>query len=389
MDILQRAFEIKDEIIRNRRHLHSNPEIGLDLPKTAEFVKARLVEMGYTPKDCGKNGIVVTVGKGDKTFLIRGDMDALLMREESGLEFASKCDMAHTCGHDMHTSMLLGAAKLLKEMEDDLPGTVKLMFQPGEEHIIGAKEMIEHGLLENPKVDAGMAIHVMALEPSGVMSYNIGPAAASSDMFEITITGIGGHGANPHLSVDPINVGSHMVIALQELIAREVAPMDTAVLTVGSFKSGDACNIIPETAVLKGTIRTYDNDVRAFLVKRLSEVAHGVCETFRAEVKVEFQGCTPPMINNAEISETIGKAMVELLGEENVISNATPMSGSEDFAYVAEKVPTVFFTLGANPGNREPVYGQHHPKVYFDESVLHIGSAAYVKGALSWFESQK
>ena len=226
MNDLERAKAILPEMTANRRFLHQNPELGMNLKVTTEFVMEKLREMGIEPKLCGGCGVTALIGKKEDgpVFLLRADMDALPMKEESGLPFAAKGDTAHCCGHDMHTAMLLGAAKILKEQEEELPGRVKLMFQPGEETLEGAKAMIADGILENPHVDAAMGVHMAPLAPAGFVGYNAGVVCNSSDLLEISIEGKGGHGASPHHSVDPINVGLHIHLALQELIAREVDP---------------------------------------------------------------------------------------------------------------------------------------------------------------------
>ena len=269
MDFWKRAQELKDETTQNRRRIHQNAEVGLNLPNTKAFVTEKLHEYGLKPTECG-HGVTATLGKPGKTLLLRADMDALPMPEESGEPFACPTgETAHACGHDMHTAMLLTAAKMLKENEDALCGTVKLMFQPAEETFEGARDMLENGLLENPPVDAALAYHVAAgKSPVGFVMYNdSGVMMASVDGFEITVHGRGSHGANPNLAIDPINVGVHIHLALQELIARESDPTKTCVLTIGQFMAGTAANIIPDTAVLRGTIRT--NDKKARRIARL------------------------------------------------------------------------------------------------------------------------
>ena len=264
MEYLKRATEINPEVIANRRYLHQHPELAFDLDNTVRFVKEKLTEMGYAPADCGDHGVVALAGgrKPGKCILIRADMDALPMKEESGLEFSSLTDSAaHTCGHDTHTAMLLGAAKLLKEMEDEIPGTVKLMFQPAEEMGTGAENMLKAGVLENPHVDASFGIHIFAAVPAGVLVYGNGPMLSSCDVFEITVKGKGGHGSMPNDTVDPIMVGAHILTALESINSREIAPDSFGVLTVGCFQSGSKFNIIPDTAFMTGTIRTFDAGV--------------------------------------------------------------------------------------------------------------------------------
>lgn len=239
MDYYKRAIELKDETINNRRYIHMNAEVGLDLPKTKTYVMDKLKEYGIDPKECG-HGLTATIGNGGKVFLLRADMDALPMQEESGLDFACKTGThAHACGHDLHASMLLTAAKMLKENEANLEGTVKLMFQPAEEIFQGSKDMIQAGILENPPVDVALAYHVAAGKaPIGVFMYNDNSTMMFSvDGFKISIKGKGSHGAYPHLSIDPINIGVKIYNGLQEIIAREVDPMHACVLTIGKFQA--------------------------------------------------------------------------------------------------------------------------------------------------------
>lgn len=388
--ILERAMAMNDEIVANRRTIHQNPEVGHNLPNTVKLVKEKLTAMGYEPKDVCEGGVSVTVGgkRGGKTILLRADMDALPMEETSGLPFCSTNGYGHTCGHDMHAAMLLGAAKLLKEDEDELEGTVKLMFQPAEEMLSGANAMIQGGILENPKVDAAMALHVFPgdLHP-GVLATNVGPIAASADMIIIKIKGHGGHGSEPEKAIDPINVGVHIHLAMQELIAREVGAQETVVLTFGAFNAGNASNIIPETAEMQGTLRAFNNELREHLKKRIVEVATGVANTFRATAEVEYRVGTPANINDAEMTKEVSGYVTEA-GMKVV--EAPRMMGSEDFAYVSSQIPSVFFSLGA--GGDDECYhrgNNHSPLVVFNEDCLHYGVATLVTGAENWLKNHK
>ena len=386
MSILEQAQAIQEEIVANRRTIHKNPELGLDLPKTVAFVKEKLIEMGYTPIDCGKGGVVATIGKPGKTFLLRGDMDALPMKECTDLEFKSTNDWMHSCGHDTHTAMLLGAAKLLKENEDKLNGTVKLMFQPGEEILAGAKEMLDHGLLENPHVDAAMAIHISSTVPKGHLAYSDRFSNASADKFVIKIKGKGGHGASPEDSFDPVNTAAHILISLQEINAREISGRDMAILTIGHLEAGDKENIIPDTAWMEGTIRTYSNSVREFMKKRIEEISSAIAQAFRCTAVVEWPfGCVPNQ-NNPELQTELVKIAGELLGEDKV--DLVPSSmGSEDFSWVSQAVPSMFFSLGARVKDDEKVFPRHSPFVLFDESVFSTGAAVYANAAIQWLKN--
>ncbi len=390
MNIFEKAKAIQSETIANRRYIHENPEIGLDVPNTKAFVMDKLREYGIEPKECG-HGVTATIGNGGKVILLRADMDALPMKEESGLPFASKNDYAHTCGHDFHTAMLLSAAKLLKEQEDELQGTVKLMFQPAEETFQGSEDMIAAGILENPKVDAALAYHVSAGQmPVGIFMYNYtGTMMFSVDGFEIIVHGKGAHGAYPHNGVDPINIGVHIHLALQELIARESDPAKACVLTVGEFKAGSAPNIIPETATLRGTIRTNDPEAKALLVKRVKEVAEKTAEVYNGTAEVIFKESAPPLICNPTFTTKIASYMQELQIPGMMPYPGITASASEDFAVVAEKVPATFMYLSAGYTDARGAYTAHNPKAQFNEDVCPIGTACFVHCAKRWLEENK
>lgn len=391
MNYYERALELKDETIANRRHIHKNAETGLDLPKTKAYVMKKLTEYGLEPKDCGY-GVTATLGKGGKVLLLRADMDALPMPEESGEEFACPTGKeAHTCGHDFHAAMLLTAAKMLKEKEDTLEGTIKFMFQPAEETFEGSKNMIENGILENPPVDAALAYHVSPGKmPIGLFMYNDKDTMMYSvDGFKITIHGKGSHGAYPHVGVDPINIGVHIHLALQELIARESDPTHSCVLTIGQFTGGTAANIIPETAVLQGTIRTNKPEARELLVRRMKEVAEKTAAVYNGTVDIEMISEVPPLICNPKLTDEVVGYMQEL-----GIPGLTPYPGisasaSEDFAVIAEKVPSTFMYLSAGYLDERGQYPAHHPKVQFNEDVCPIGAACLAHCASQWLKNNK
>ena len=391
MNYYERALELKDETIANRRHIHKNAETGLDLPKTKAYVMEKLTEYGLEPKYCGY-GVTATLGKGGKVLLLRADMDALPMPEESGEEFACPTGKeAHTCGHDFHAAMLLTAAKMLKEKEDTLEGTIKFMFQPAEETFEGSKNMIENGILENPPVDAALAYHVSPGKmPIGLFMYNDKDTMMYSvDGFKITIHGKGSHGAYPHVGIDPINIGVHIHLALQELIARESDPTHSCVLTIGQFAGGTAANIIPETAVLQGTIRTNKPEARELLVRRMKEVAEKTAAVYNGTVDIEMISEVPPLICNPKLTDEVVGYMQEL-----GIPGLTPYPGisasaSEDFASIAEKVPSTFMYLSAGYTDERGQYGAHNPKAQFNEGVCPIGPSCLAYCATQWLKNNK
>lgn len=404
--LLSQVKDFEQKIIEDRRFLHEHPEIGFDLTKTKEYVKNELLSMGYEPQECGKCGLIALAGgrRPGKTFMIRADMDALAIQEQSDVPFASKHERKmHACGHDMHTAMLLGAARLLKLHENEIEGTIKLCFQPSEETFEGSKDMIKHGSLKNPDVDAALMIHVMAgmpLPAGSVIVCDGGVSAPAADYFRIKIQGKGCHGAMPQVGIDPITIAAHIITALQELNARELAMSDEAALTFGLLQAGQAENVIPDTAELGGTIRTYDEEIRKMLKSRMQEICEGIAKAFRGEATVTFTSGCPTLFNNAELSDKITAYCKELLGPYKAFSTAqlkalspnagaSKTVGSEDFAYVSQAVPSIMLALAAGEPEKGYCYPQHHPMVKFDEAVLAPGSCVYAYMAMRWLEEHK
>ena len=361
--------------------LHMHPELSYEEYETTERIKRELaaagIEILQIPLKTGVTAIVRGAKPG-KTYGLRCDIDALPIAEETDLPYKSKTPgKMHACGHDFHAAMLLTAAKMLKENEAELKGTVKFMFQPAEETFEGSKNMIEHGILENPKVDAALAYHVSPGQmPVGIYMYNsTGTMMYSVDGFHIEIKGKGAHGAYPQNSIDPINIAAHVYLALQSIIAREVDPSKACLMTVGKFQAGTAANIIPDTAVLEGTIRTNDKASRELLVRRMKETAIRTAETFGGTAKITMISEVPPLICNPEFTEQIVGFMKEL-----DIPKLTPYPGisasaSEDFANIAEQVPSAFMYLSAGYMDDRGKYSAHNPKVQFNEDVCPIGAA--------------
>ena len=389
-DLMKRAQELKDVIVKDRRTIHEHPEINAELPETTKYVMQQLKEMGYEPKEICKCGVVATTTpKPGKVLLLRADMDALPMQETTDLEFRSKNNYGHTCGHDCHTATLLGAARLLKEREDELEGTVKFMFQPDEEGLTGAQAMIDAGVMENPKVDAAFGMHITGDGlPCGHIGFHEGPFMASSDRFTITIHGKGGHGAYPHTNIDPINVAAHTHIALQEIIAREVDTAQPAILTIGSIHAGEAPNIIPEYAVMEGSIRTYNNDVREYIKSRLVEIAKYTALKFRCTAEVVYTSGVCPLINESNFTKEMHGYISDFLGADK-LHEVPAVMGSEDFALLTGLVPGAFFNIGAEVEDPNGRYSCHNPNVVFDESALPIGAATFANCAIQWLKNNK
>lgn len=404
-ELLSEAAQIHDTIISDRRHLHLNPGTGFEIQDTAAYVKQQLADMGYEPQPCGRAGIIALAGgkKPGKVFMLRADMDGLPISEEADVDFASSNGKMHACGHDMHTSMLLGAARLLKKHEDEIEGTIKLMFQPAEEIFEGSRDMIESGLLQNPTVDAALMIHVMAGMPfpaGTVIAAAPGVSAPAADYFEITVKGKGCHGSMPNTGVDPLNAAAHILIALQEIHARELAMDDRAVLTIGTMNAGTAANVIPDVVAMGGSIRTFDEETRSFIKQRMTEIAKGIAQSFRAEAEVAFGSGCPTLVNEKALTEDVFKYIKELLGDGKAFSakalnevgggqKASKTAGSEDFAYVSQEVPSVMLALAAGTPEKGYSYPQHHPKVMFDEDALSPGCAVYAYTALRWLKEHK
>lgn len=388
MNYFERARDLAGELLENRRYFHTNAEVGLRMPRAKAYVMKKLSEYGLAPRECGE-GVTATLGHGGRVILLRADMDALPMGEESGLPFACPTGrQAHTCGHDLHAAMLLTAAKLLREDEAALKGTVKFMFQPAEETFEGSRNMIEHGILNDPKPDAALAYHVSPGKmPVGAYLYNdSGAMMFSVDTFEIHIRGRGSHGAYPHLSVDPVNIGVHIYLALQELIARESDPNDACLLTVGQFSAGSAANIIPDTAVLKGTMRTNKKEAREKLLRRLREVSEAVAAVYGGGADVVFVSGVPALVCDGALTKEIVGYMEELAIPGAAGYSGVSASASEDFALIAEQIPSAFLYLSAGYADERGDYPAHNPKVRFNEDVLPIGAACLAHCAVRWLE---
>lgn len=344
-----------------------------------------LKEIGASIKEVGKSGVQATI-KGEKgqgkRVLIRADMDALPMQEESGLDFYSKNKfVAHTCGHDLHTSIGLSTAKLISKHKKDFKGEVRFMFQPAEEIFEGSKMMIENGVLDG--VDIALALHTNLTHEAGSISYYEGYMATSCDSFKVTIKGQGGHGGYPHTTKDPINAGVMIYQQFNQLISRDADPSKHTTLTFGQFSSGSNSNIIPDSAILQGTMRTYDPEIREKLLKRIGEIVDGVSKVTECEINLEYFASVPSLYSDPSLTK-------ELVGYVKESSDMEMISGerlmaSEDMAFVSRKVPTVYFLLNSKiPGNN---YSHHNPKVDFSEDAMPIGVGLFVTSAINWLNN--
>jgi hippurate hydrolase len=390
-DLLQEARGMRGDLIEWRRYLHQNPELEMQLPVTSAFVREKLESMGYEVRCVLGSGITALAGgkRPGKCMMLRADMDALPLLEQTDVGFKSVNGNMHACGHDLHTTMLLGAARLLKAHEDEIEGRVKLVFQPAEETMTGARAMLEAGILEAPKVDAAAMIHVIPGTPlpSGtIIVPNGGPFSAASDWFEIAVRGKGGHGAMPEGAVDPLNVMSHIHLALQAIISREISATETAVLTVGQMQGGEKPNVIPDTALMKGTIRTFKPELRQFIITRMTDIANQTAMAFRASADPRVVVGCPSVIIDAKVAKDVRQSLTDTFGKDMVPDPSVMgrMSASEDFGYFSEKVPSLTMLLSA--GSTDEGYSNplHHPKAKFNEEVLPLGAAAYAISAIGW-----
>jgi len=389
-EILSEARALLDDAIQLRRRIHRHPEIGLTLPRTQAAVLEALDALGLETRTGQRTTSVLarlTGGKPGPTILLRADMDALPLREETGLPFASEVDGAmHACGHDAHVAMLVGAARVLARRRADLAGSVLFMFQPGEEGYHGARVMLEEGLLDGAGAPSGaFALHVTHREAAGVITTRPGPMLASGDTIQITVRGKGGHASAPHDCLDPIPVACEIVQAFQTLVTRRVNVFDPAVITIGKITAGTTRNVIPETAHLLGTVRTVSEVTRERVLEGIRRVADGIATAHGAEAAVELIRGYPVTSNDASFAGFVLDSAREVLGAERVTPMSHPVMGSEDFSYVLQRVPGAMANLGTRPDSGE-VYPNHSNRMLVNETALASGIAVHVAVALRFFE---
>lgn len=374
--LFARLEDIYPELVELRRDFHMYPELSHHEVNTPKKIAEYLENLGIeVRKEVGGRGVVGTLkgGMPGKTIALRADFDALPIQEETGLPYQSRVPgVMHACGHDLHTASLLGVAKVLSEFKDEISGTVKFIHQFAEEATPGgAMPMIEDGCLD--EVDVMYGAHVMSTEDLGTVSVKEGYFSSAQDDFNITIYGKGGHGSQPHLTVDPLVTGSQLVVNLQQIVSRRVDPQQAAALTVGSFVSGEANNIIPDTAVIKGTVRTFDEEARTTIEEALESVTRSTCSQNGARVDYEYIKDCPSIYNDPEETKIVQEIAKGLFGAENLSTDA-PMMGSEDFAFYTKEVPAVYFTVGGRSEELDGDYPHHHPKFNVDErAIINIG----------------
>jgi len=383
---LAAAEALHDELVAIRRDLHAHPELGFEEVRTARIVADKLGELGYeVVTGVGKTGVVGLLSgdqPGDRTVLLRFDMDALPIHEENDVPYRSQTPgVMHACGHDAHVAIGLGVATVLAQHRQQFPGTIKLMFQPAEEGLGGANSMIADGVLKGPDVDVALGLHVSSNHPVGRVAMRIGAMMAASDRFDITVHGRGGHAAHPETTVDAVLVGAHIVVALQTIVARNLNPEETGVVTVGSIKAGEANNVIAETATLRGSIRSFNPDVRELLHRRVQEIAVGVAAALGAQAEVTITIGVDPTVNALAPTAVVQQVATELLGKEQ-INMTYRTTGGEDFSAVLAAVPGNFFFLGAGNDERGLNYAHHNPRFDIDEACLPQGVAILCEAAV-------
>ena len=383
-DIISQSREIHEWIVEKRRAIHRHPELMYEEFETSRLVQNTLSELGIEyEKDIAVTGVVGLVGNGEGPCIaLRADMDALPIHEEADVEFRSEIDgKMHACGHDCHTAMLLGAARVLKDNESEINGTIKLIFQPAEEGGAGGKMMREQGVLEDPDVERIFGLHVSDKLPTGTLASKEGTLLAATSSIRILVSGNGGHAAMPHLTVDPVVTGSKIVVELQTLVSRELDPLESGVISITMVNAGSATNVIPSSMELQGTIRSLTSDGITRLQHRVREVAEGIAMANRCMAEVTFPGNDfPPTVNDGECWE-LGKISAgEILGEE-CVSEMGSIMGGEDFSYYTQVIPGCFSFLGVGNPEIGAVYGVHHPKFKVDEDALSLGTAIHVNTA--------
>jgi amidohydrolase len=386
--------EIQPGLVADRRHLHEHPELGMQERETARFVEARLRQLSLEEIRTGiaNTGITALIrgtapdGPGaGKVVLLRADMDALPILEENQVEYVSQNPgVMHACGHDAHTTMLMGTARVLMGLRDRFAGTVKVLFQPAEEGPGGAEPMIAEGVMSDPDVTAAFGIHVAADLPVGQVKVASGPRSAAADSLRLTIQGRGAHGAAPHLGVDPIVVGAEIINALQTIVSRNVDPLERAVITVGALHAGVAPNVIPDTAELRATIRSFTPAVRELLATRIREVCEGIAMAMGATVAIDYRFGYPPLVNDGAMAALVKRAATDVLGAENV-HEARPGMGAEDMAYFLNLVPGCFYNVGVRNEERGITWGAHHPKFDLDEDSLGVGVKVMTQVVMRYF----
>lgn len=376
-----------------RRELHKYPELGFQEFKTAQLIKKELDILGIPYQDeVAKTGVVALIkgAKPGKTVLLRADMDALPINEETECEYKSLTPgVMHACGHDGHVAGLLGAAMILNELKENISGNIKLVFQPAEEGPGGAKPMINEGILENPKVDAAYACHLWPNYPAGKILFKDGNLMAHPTGFDIEINGVGGHGSTPEKTIDPVIIGCQAIINFQNIISRNISAMQPAVLSCCSIKAGEAGNVIPDKLTIKGTIRTFDENLTTDILNKMDSILKGLCNAYGASYNFIIERMYPTLKNDSNLFSFTKSSLINVVGEENVVLMNEPLMGSEDFSYISNEVPSNFFFIGTKDTQEEIETLLHHPRLKWDDKHLEISSKALAQVAYDYLEASK
>ncbi len=378
IDYKAEAEALRDELIALRRDLHKHPETAFEEIRTAGIVAESLRELGLEVQPgVGKTGVVAVLegAKDGPTVLMRADMDALPIQELNEREYVSQTPgKMHACGHDGHTAIALSVARILNKYREQMTGRVKFVFQPAEEVAGGAKAMIADGVLESPRPDVSLGLHLWNIMPLGVVGVADGPTMAGSSTFTITLKGRGGHGAQPHLTIDPVAAAAQLVVALQTIVARNVNPADTGVISVTQIHAGDTHNVIPQSAVLNGTLRAFRTEVRDMMTERMEQITAGISQAMDVDYEFEMNHLTIPVVNNAAVGAKLRARFATVAGVDRLDEDARTMGG-EDMAFLMDDVPGFFFFVGSANSERGLDYGHHHPRFDFDEEALPLGAA--------------
>lgn len=378
IDFQAEAAALHDELIARRRDFHQHPELAFEEFRTSGIVAEELNRLGLEVQTgVGKTGVVgILEGAQDgPTVLVRADMDALPILEENGFAYASSVPgKMHACGHDGHTTIGLGVAKVLSQHRDQIAGRIKFVFQPAEEIVGGARAMVEDGVLQDPRPDVSLGLHLWNGMPLGKLGVADGPVMAGSSTFTIKITGKGGHAASPHESIDPIVCGAHVITALQSIVSRNLRPLDSAVISVTRMDAGTAFNIIPQFAELRGTVRTFKLEVRDLVERRMHEVSQGIASAMGCTAELSMTHNVLPVANHPEVSERLRTIFRDYMGDGALDVNERTM-GSEDVGLFMTDIPGMYFFLGAQVPDQDSYYGHHHPRFDFDENALPLGVA--------------
>ncbi|MCA9986019.1 MAG: amidohydrolase [Anaerolineales bacterium] len=385
-DFRKEATALFDQMVARRRDFHQHPELGFQESRTSKIVADRLRELGLEVQTgLGQTGVVGMLDgpKDGPTVLLRFDMDALPVHEETDLPYRSQNDgVMHACGHDGHMTMGLTIAEIMARYQSEMSGRLKFMFQPAEEGLGGALAMIADGVLHDPKPDVALAMHLWTPEPFGSVRIVEGPCMASSSVFTITVQGKGGHGAAPHLSKDPIIAAAHIITALQSIVSRNVNPQDSVVVSIGQISAGTTFNVIPDKAILKGTVRSYNNDMHRKVYRRILEMAQNMATSFHCVATMETIAIVAAVDNHPEPTAVVRRAAEVTYGAENISDRRT--MASEDMGYILEEVPGCYFFIGAGHPEGETSFPHHHPRFNFDERAMIDGVATMAQAVASY-----